>query len=178
MNQNVVDRFRWNFLCGPDYDLDHRIIGSAVVGSICGLPMRFWFMRWRFCCVFSRRYPCARWVIYNASWQKATLTSWRRTLWPVVPPYWPGESSFGLHVVACLLSSSPADQGQLVCAGVIRPLPHNNSTHIIIFIHCSSAQRRTATAAAYGRQSVGCKLLSRAVLHWAVVHCGRFVINV
>ena len=43
--------------------------------------------------------------------------------------------------------------------------------------HCSSAQRRTAAAAAYGRQSVSCKLLSPVVLHWAVFRCGRFIIK-
>ena len=40
-----------------------------------------------------------------------------------------------------------------------------------------SAQLRTGAAAACGRQSVGNVLLSRAVLGWAVVRCGRFVIN-
>ena len=46
-----------------------------------------------------------------------------------------------------------------------------------ILYTCSSAQGRTAAAAAYGRQSVGCELLSSAVLHWAVFRCGRFIIK-
>ena len=47
-----------------------------------------------------------------------------------------------------------------------------------LYIYTSSpAQRRTVAAAAYGRQSVGNVLLSRAVVSWAVVRCSCFAIK-